>query len=196
MKKSYFWHRLLFVAVIISNVFGCRKNTPELSLKTGPGCGLSCVDYEILQDASLQQDQNGNWNTVFVWRVTNPCPGNGKNGTLQNLSHWSFTPSQCFNPEVVLGAWVDTTSGNGTAWMQVPVPQVAVDPSCANVPVVKWNYGTKGNRTSYYKLILQGQPNGFWVSAQTTLYFKSGSNTGCCSKLGAEGVGCLFIFPT
>jgi hypothetical protein len=199
MKVKRTWLVLLLLAMILIGFFSCQKEETKIFESARLGCNLSCTDYEILQDQYVRPGADGAYNSYFEWRITNPCPGNGKNGTLQDLSHWSFTPGNCLvgNPEALLEAWVDTISGNGTAWVQVPVPLIAVDPSCSEVPVVKFNYGTKRNKTSYYRLVVRGAPNGFWVSGPTTVYFKSGVNTGCCSlQSNILGIGCIFYFPT
>jgi hypothetical protein len=206
MRKNYFFSRMLFVAIMVLSIFSCKKellpveakNFEQATMKV-ENCNFTCADYEILQDSYVRTGA-GVYNSYFEWRVTNPCPGNGKNGSLQNLSHWSFTPSECLmtNPGAVISAWIDTSSGNGSAWVQVPVPPIAPDPSgCSSVPVMKFNYGTKGSKTSYYRLVLAGTQNSFWVSGLTTIYFKSGTNTGCCDLPNSPaGVGCLFVIPT
>ena len=168
-----------------------QKSNLQSTSKGGTNtCGLfySCTDYQV----SLEVDHNTlPGKTIFTWGITNPCPGNGINGTVQNLSHWDFVPGTCLdnNWQDVLEAWYNTGSG----WQLItPTPVIQPDPSlkttnCYGSDVFKFDQGTQGSVTTYYRLVLLGN----WGTQDLTVYFKSGTNTGCCTKtLANKGIGC------
>ena len=47
----------------------------------------NCANYQVALTRSYASGQ-----TTFTWCITNPSPGNGSGGTIQNLSHWNFIP--------------------------------------------------------------------------------------------------------
>jgi hypothetical protein len=111
----------------------------------------------------------------WVWSVRNPNPGNGTNGTVQNLSHWGMQFGGCFNLLSIVSAAYSADSLNWTSFN----PSYAVDPSqgCFTAPVFKFDFGTTGGNKSYYKLEVN-QP---YTVAASVGYFKSGNRTGCCT---------------
>lgn len=116
---------------------------------------------------------NGNWE--WVWSVQNPNPGNGSEGTVQNLSHWGMQFGPCDIISSVTGA---AYSPDGVNWTSF-TPLYQVDPSqeCVTSPVFKFDYGTTGSAKSYYKLIL----NQDYEQGSSFGYYKSGVKTGCCT---------------
>ncbi|MBK8953656.1 MAG: hypothetical protein IPM85_16850 [Chitinophagaceae bacterium] len=124
---------------------------------------------------------NGNWE--WIWSVQNSNPGNGNNGTVQDLSHWGMQFGSCFNWSSVVSA---AFSADGITWVLFS-PVYASDPSqsCMTVPVLKFDFGTTGSAKSYYKLVV----NQNFVIEQTPAYYKSGSSTGCCT-FSFSGIGC------
>jgi len=136
--------------------------------------------YTITLESHAQVGSNWEW----VWSVQNPTPGNGRNnGTVQNLSHWGMQFGTCF-------AWAAVVSGSysadGITWTDF-TPSYETDPSqsCLTTPVLKFDYGTEGSAKSYYKLVL----NVNYDVAGAQGYYKSGTNTGCCT-FDFSGVGC------
>ena len=132
--------------------------------------------------------------TTFVWKVFNPHPGNGYNGTVQDLSHWGFTINSCQNPADALHEsdiiWAGTGSSSNPNNQNSLNVEIHVDPSqncTGNTPVLKFDVGTNGSTPRYYSLVLSGN----WGTADLHAYYKSGSHTGCglCNITGA-GVGC------
>jgi len=119
----------------------------------------------------------------WIWSVTNPNPGNGSNGTVQNLSHWGMQFGSCFSWSSVTGA---AYSADGTNWTSF-IPVFQSDPSQTRMttPVLKFDFGTTGGNKSYYKLIL----NQDYQIQPVPGYYKSGANTGCCTFFFA-GIGC------
>jgi hypothetical protein len=118
----------------------------------------------------LESATYANGKTTFVWSVYNPKPGNGTNGTYQDLSHFG----------VVLGSCVDLKD-------IVSGGSYGKDPSqnCYTSPYLKFDYGTNGTQKATYTLVL----NGKYGVAPTTAVFKSGVRTGCCTTT-IQGVGC------
>jgi hypothetical protein len=125
---------------------------------------------------------NGNWE--WIWSVQNSNPGNGSNGTVQDLSHWGMQFGSCFNWNSVVSA---AFSGDGITWITF-IPSYQIDPSqsCMTTQVLKFDFGTTGNTKSYYKLIV----NQNFAVGNITAYYKSGRNTGCCI-FSFNGIGCL-----
>lgn len=185
---------VLFCALIIS----CQKdiksggNDPSLQLATGKkpvANPLNCDNYEVKLD--VEHSTTGPVTTTFIWRITNPNPGNGSGTTLQNLSHWTFVPSTCLkdNWQDVLSAAYNTGSG----WVTItPLPLIEPDPSlskagCSSGDVFKFNVGTSGSTPTQYKMVLAG----YWGTGELNVFFKSGANTGCCSaSIADKGIAC------
>ncbi len=124
---------------------------------------------------------NNNWE--WIWSVQNSNPGNGNNGTVQDLSHWGMQFGSCFNWSSVVSA---AFSADGATWTAF-TPVIATDPSqsCMTSPVLKFAFGTTGSAKSYYKLVV----NQNFAIAQTPAYYKSGNNTGCCT-FSFSGISC------
>jgi hypothetical protein len=196
MKKiNYF-----LVAGILSFAFllGCKRDVKNLTTDQGvqsgakpnpQPAGSNCGNYDVKLTVTYESGT-----TVFVWKITNPNPGNGTGTTIQNLSHWDFVANACDDPNKGLEQnWSDVVAAYYTTdpstWTQIlPTPQIQPDPSikaCTTADLVKFDHGTSGSTPTYYKLVLAGS----WDKANTTAWFKSGANTGCCSKT-VEGVGC------
>lgn len=147
---------------------------------TGRGSGTCNPNaYIILLESHTLV--NGNWE--WVWSVQNSNPGNGNNGTVQNLSHWGMQFGSCFNWSSVVGT---AYSADGNTWTGF-TPLFQSDPSqaCMTTPVLKFDYGTTGSAKSYYKLIV----NHDYQVVSTPGYYKSGANTGCCT-FNFSGMGC------
>lgn len=160
-----------------------EKGTTENSSVSGKGDSRSgpCNSNAYTVILESRTYENGNW--VWIWSVQNSNPGNGSNGTVQNLSHWGMQFGACMAISSVVGA---AYSGDGSNWTSFS-PSYQVDPSqgCMTTPVLKFNYGTTGSVKSYYKLIINTEmPTG-----TSTAYYKSGSNTGCCT-FSFTGIGC------
>jgi hypothetical protein len=176
---------------VLLATFSCQKQseqTGEISSRKPPAppSSSSCTDYVVTLTRTYANGQ-----TTFIWTIVNPNPGNGSNGTLQNLSHWSFIPG-CPENNGLEQNWSDIYSAsysyNGVNYTDiVPVPEFAPDPSqnCTNANVFKFNQGTSSSAPTYYKLVLWGN----YGTDLMTAYFKSGANTGCCSK-NVQGIGC------
>jgi hypothetical protein len=138
--------------------------------------------YSGEYNAQLVSTQGTGANYEWVWTVTNPNPGNGTNGTLQNLSHWSLAISD----RITLNDIVEVAySTDGQTWISLPV-SLAIDKSqeCYLGTVLKFDYGTSGGAPTWYKLVVNKDfPTGY-----STANFKSGSKTGCYNS-DVMGIG-------
>ncbi|MGZ8559671.1 MAG: hypothetical protein ACXWWC_15115 [Chitinophagaceae bacterium] len=116
---------------------------------------------------------NGYWE--WVWSVQNPNPGNGKNGTSQDLSLWGMQLGSCVNWGSVISA---AYSNNGLTWNNF-TPSYQSDPSqeCLTTPVLKFDFGTSGTAKTYYRLVV----NQHYTAGTVQGYYKSGAHTGCCT---------------
>lgn len=124
-------------------------------------------------NAQLVSHQQTGSTYEWVWTVTNPNPGNGLNGTMQNLSHWSLAISDLVSLQDIVSVSYST---DGINYMPLPVA-LAIDKSqeCYRGTVLKFDQGTTGSAPTYYKLEL----NRDFGTGYTMANFKSGSKTGC-----------------
>ena len=124
-------------------------------------------------DAQFISTQQTGANYEWVWSVANPNYGNGTNGTMQNLSHWSLAISDMITINDIVSV---AYSLDGINWTSLPV-SFAIDKSqeCYLGTVLKFDYGTSGTAPTYYKLVVNRDlPTGY-----STTNFKSGQRTGC-----------------
>lgn len=152
----------------------------DMYSRTGANEACNPAAYNVVLESKTQL-ANGNWQ--WIWSVQNLNPGNGNNGTSQNLSHWGMQFGACFNFVSVVHA---AYSGDGINWNGFS-PTYSVDPSqgCLTSPVLKFDFGTSGGAKSYYRLVV-GQD---YITSTTLGYYKSGSRTGCCT-FPFTGIGC------
>jgi hypothetical protein len=191
---------LLGLALAISvAISGCGKTattapddlrTQELSVTSpvsSPIISNCPTPYLITLESVTPVGSNYEW----VWSVTNTNPGNGSNGTVQDLSHWDITLGQCATMADVVSA---AYSADGTTWTPF-IPTYEEDPSILNTcsiitgPVLKFNFGTSGAAKSYYKLVISRNLN---VDMAGGAFYKSGNNTGC-GGLCFPGLGCPVV---
>ncbi len=179
--------------------YSCRKNNRELIqepekkteviLQTTASRGIeepvpetgTCNPNAYIVKLESKTQVGSNWE--WIWSVQNPNPGNGKNGTVQDLSHWGMQFGNCF----LLSSVVDAAySGDGITWTSfIPVYQVDPSQTCMNTQVMKFDFGTTGSAKSYYKLVVRED----YPADLVTGYYKSGNNTGCCT-FGVIGISC------
>lgn len=160
-------------AIAEQAVVSARSNAPQ------GACNPNA--YTITLESHTQIDGNWEW----VWSVQNLRPGNGKDGTVQNLSHWGMELGNCVNWSAVVGA---AYSGDGLTWTDF-TPSYETDPSqgCMTTPLLKFDFGTSGTARSYYRLVV----NQDFTEGPVQGYYKSGANTGCCTFtfMGISGCG-------
>lgn len=133
----------------------------------------------------LQRKDNGDGTFTWIWSVTNPNPGNGKDGqSAQDLSHWGMSLGDC----ATLNDIADVSSStDGIKWKKLE-KSYKQDKSqdCYTDPVLKFDTGTTGSTTTYFKVVVTRDFN----VVKRDAYFKSGKNTGCGTfKICA--IGCV-----
>ncbi len=165
------------LALATAAIFGCQKTSVDemgtaQALKgagtTSSNCNLYNVTVAKTYNLSLNQ-------TTFTWTVYNTAPGNGTNGTAQNLSHWDMSLCDRAAANLV------SASMNGVPF----TPTYAVDPAmgCVTTPVLKFNLGTVGSTSNTYSVTLAGT----YSLGTGTGYFKAG--TDCCTR-SFPGISC------
>lgn len=164
------------IASIFVNI-ACQRNLQkefpaplsQTNQKPSKSIGVNPDAYTITLIDPIQV--NGNWE--WVWSVKNSNPGNGKNGTVQDLSHWGMQFGSCIDWSSVVSA---AYSSDGIHWTNFS-PSYKVDPSsCILAPVFKFDFGTSGSKASYFRLILNQE---YAIDDYAQGYYKSGTITGC-----------------
>jgi hypothetical protein len=194
--------KLLFLSAVASTTLfvACQKNVKEITFPVSedqnaqtansssygrdeiPSSGqCNSSAYNIVLESHTLVGSDWEW----IWSVQNSNPGNGNNGTIQDLSNWGMQFGSCFDiimPFITGAAY----SSDGINWTPF-TPAYEVDPSqnCITTPVLKFDFGTTGSAKSYYKLILSQE----FPVGNIYGYYKSGKVTGCCT-FEFSGVSC------
>ena len=159
---KHFFKFTILASVLTALIFGISAFT--LTKK-------SVVDgYQINMISKTLDGSNETW----TWSLVNPNPGNGLNGTLQNVSHFDITLSAAAEAAMVSAEY----SFDGITWTSVPL-EVERDPAirqCTTTDVLKFNAGTVGSQPTYYRLTLNQQ---FDSNPYSTSWINSGNRTGC-----------------
>jgi len=124
-------------------------------------------------------------NYQWTWSVLNPNPGNGSNGTLQNVSHWDLPLCALAESALVSAEY----SYNGTTWTSVSI-DMDRDPSirvCTSVDVLKFNVGTTGSAPLYCRITFDRL---FIINPIAVSYIKTGGGLQGCNVYTYTGVGC------
>lgn len=168
----------LFVAIAVLSIsffsFSSEVKTP------------TAASYII----NLLSIEDGGTNDTWTWSVTNPCPGNGSDGTLQDISHWSLP--LCPNAEAAIVSAAYST--DGVNWISV-APTMDRDPSirtCTTNDVLKFDFGTSGTAPTYYRITFNRY---FAVDPMAVSYIKTGGGLKGCNLYMYAGIGCTEI-PT
>lgn len=184
MKNVFQKSAIICLAVTVLTFSGCIKEqaseidqqeklmsecAKDLQMSVG-GASVSAVSPYTVHLASVKKVDGG---YEWIWEIQNFHPGNGSNGTAQDLSHWDISLGSCVGIEDIVKA---AYSSNGTSWTSVK-PELKQDKSqdCYKEKIFKFDYGTKGSKISYYKIVLSKNVTKSSVSA----VYKSGSKTGC-----------------
>lgn len=123
-------------------------------------------------------------NTEWTWQLTNPNPGNGNNGTLQDVSHWSVP----LNAEAEAALVSAQYSNDGVTWYSVST-SVDRDPSiraCTTVDVLKYDIGTSGTAPTYYRATFSQD---FAINPFATSWIKTGGGLQGCNMYYFSGMG-------
>jgi len=131
------------------------------------------VDAYSIQLVSNSSDESrGTYE--WTWVLTNPNPGNGENGTLQDVSHFSIA----LNAEAEAALVSAEYSFDGITWISIPIV-VDRDPgirACTSTDVLKFDAGTVGSEPTYYRATFDQV---FAVNPYSTSWIKTGSRSGC-----------------
>ena len=141
---------------------GLKKNSSEAT--------ISAVNPYKVHITTLKKVGN---NYLWVWEIKNTNPGNGTNGTVQDLSHWGMDLGKCIQLGDIVEAAYSSDNVNWTTF----TPKFEVDKSqnCSSKKYIKFDFGTDGSKSSYYKLVItKNVPH-----VDTEAIYKSGKNTGC-----------------
>ena len=141
----------------------------------------SAVDsYQIVLVTKNSSAGNHEW----TWSLTNPNPGNGSNGTLQNLSHWSLALGAEAEAALVSAAY----SYDGVNWNNSTI-EVERDPSikfCTGSDVLKFNVGTNGTDPVYYRATFNADMT---INPFATSWVKTGGGQQGCNYYYYSGMG-------
>jgi hypothetical protein len=151
------------------------ENQQEVALGKDSASSISPYSVRIAYKKRVGND----W--VWIWEIKNRKPGNGENNTVQNLSSWGIDLGDCIG----LGDIVESAYSNDKVSWTTFTPTFEVDPSqnCSEKKYLKFNFGTSGSTSSYYKLVISKQVD----IVQTEALFNSGSR---CGLFVTCGFGC------
>ncbi len=177
LDKTFFISAAIAVLTIGLSSFSSltKKLTPPVSAYT-----ITFLGKEAL---------NGNYQ--WTWSVVNPNPGNGSNGTLQNISHWSLPLCPTAEASIVSASY----SYDNINWNSVSI-NMDRDPSirsCTSVDVLKFDVGTSGTAPLYCRIVFNQD---FSVNPLAVSYIKTGGGLQGCNVYTYSGIGCNVLPPT
>ena len=152
-------------------------------VKKSGNSGVSC--YQITLESKLPVSTGEQW----TWSVTNVNPGNGSNGTLQNVSHWSVALNEQAEAALVSAEY----SFDGITWISVPI-EMERDPSirvCTSTDVLKFNMGTTGGQPTYYRASFNSH---FETNCYATSWIKTGGGLQGCNLYYFHGPASQKLF--
>jgi len=159
---KHFFKLTILASVVTALIFGLSAFTSAKKANVD--------SYQI----SLIDKSVSGTNETWTWSLVNPNPGNGLNGTLQNVSHFDIALSAEAEGAMVAAEY----SFDGITWVSVPL-EVERDPAirqCTTTDVLKFNAGTVGSQPTYYRLTLSQT---FGENPYSTSWINSGNRTGC-----------------
>jgi len=161
---KHFFKLTILASVVAALIFGLSAFT---SVKKA---NANVDSYQI----SLVDKTNDGANETWTWSLVNPNPGNGNNGTLQNVSHFDIVLNAASEAALVSAEY----SFDGITWISVPT-EIDRDPAiraCTTTDVLKFNAGTVGSEPTYYRATFSET---FGTNPYATSWINSGSRTGC-----------------
>ncbi len=196
MKKNQLFLTLAH-AFLLFVIISCQRNASDVLLNENEsGLAATTVNgsakkpsnsdacnpnaYIVTLESRTHVNQSWEW----IWSVQNSNPGNGNDGTIQDLSHWGMQFGGCVSLENIIEAAYSSDAINWTGFD--PSYQLDHSQACMTTPVIKFDFGTSGDAKSYYRITFnQDYPVGV-----ASGYYKSGNRTGCCTFTFA-GVSCI-----
>jgi len=168
---KHFFKLTILASVVTALIFG---------LSAFKAANTANVDsYQI----SLMSKETDGTNETWTWSLTNPNPGSGDNGTLQDVSHVSL-PLRAEAEAALVSA---EYSYDGINWTSNPI-SMDRDPAikqCTSVDVLKFDVGTTGDAPLYYRVTFNDQ---FESNAWATCYIKTGGGRNGCNMYYYTGV--------
>jgi len=174
MRKNFILSSCLFVSsLIIFSAFTPGKKPKKAVVSS---YAITLLDRSPAA-ASTDMEQ-------WTWELVNPNPGNGNNGTLQDVSHWDMAL-----PPVAEAALISAEySRDGNTWHDVGI-EMDRDPSikaCTSIDVLKFPVGTNGSEPVYFRVTFTQKFN---FNAYATSYIKTGGGREGCNLYYFGGVG-------
>lgn len=138
-----------------------------------PALTTTSCGFRVTTQVIYNSPQPGQ--TTFRWTVQNTNPGNGKNGTYQDLGHLDQQFNACVSPAAYLSGG---TYGKDKSQ------------SCVAGDVLKFDQGTNGTTPTVYQAVFAGLT---YAPVLVNAVFKGGRD-GCCAGQ-IYGVGCCTVAP-
>lgn|GEM_PF-613468 len=180
---------------------GIENTVPGEPCADGPYI-ITLVRKQLIMEGPLA----GKWE--WIWSVVNKNPGNGSNGTVQDLSHWGITLPECLTLANIHLAKAyafksEDQSESNVRFYNIFTPKYEADKSfdangnvCpgteAEPVMLKFDggdgkdYGTFGSLPTYYALVIDKD---LPVDPSGRAFYKSGNVTGSC-EICFPGIGC------
>lgn len=171
---KHFFKLTILASVVAALIFGLS------AFKTKQTSNADAYSIQLVSNASDVSRGSYEW----TWMLTNPNPGNGDNGTLQDVSHVSFPLTAQAEAALVSAEY----SYDGITWTSNPI-SIDRDPAikqCTSVDVLKFDVGTTGSAPLYFRLTFTDE---FEVSPYATCYIKTGGGRNGCNSYYFTGIG-------
>jgi len=139
--------------------------------------------YSIQLISNTPDESRGADMYTWTWAISNPNPGNGEDGTLQDVSHISIPLSTDAEAALVSAEY----SYDGITWFNNPL-SVDRDPTiktCTAADVLKFDVGTTGDEPLYIRITFSDD---FESSAWAKCYIKTGGGRNGCNTYYFTGV--------
>jgi hypothetical protein len=178
--KHFFTKSLLVATVVVTTITLSSFVAKKAPAKTT----ASSYEISLLTKAERTTANGPVSGSVWEWTLRNPNPGNGENGTLQDVSHWSLPLS----PEAEAALISAEYSFDGITWFSVSL-NIDRDPSikqCTTNDVLKFDIGTSGTNVNYYRITFDKD---FIMNPYAKSYIKTGGGRTGCNLYFYSGIG-------
>ena len=175
---KHFFKLTILASVLTALIFGLSAFTTAKKIQS------AADSYQI----TLLDKTSDAGNETWTWSLVNPNPGNGLNGTLQNVSHFDIALSADAEASLISAEY----SFDGITWVSIPI-EIERDPAirqCTTTDVLKFNAGTVGSAPTYYRATFSEEFNN---NPYATSWINSGNRTGC-NMYYFTGVGGVKLF--